>query len=180
MRTLLSDASISTLPDFLAEVGAADPTLLLAGFARRSALLEQSEADSALENRLALAVLANGVLHVPLSVERASGVRANYVRLLRLANGVTGDRSPFALVGRALTEQNCRNVVRMCAQHEALLGPLKPGLARTQMILGRILPSLLRGRPNPLDALERATGVPFRRSCRVLRGVRLDARYEAG
>jgi hypothetical protein len=159
--TIITDAKVCTRAELLGEVGAADPMLLLAGLARRSAILEQTGHDGALENRLAVAVLANAVLHAPSPARRVDGVGANYPRLLRRANGVTGARAEVVLTGRTLTEQNCRNVLRMYAQHEALLGPLKPGLARTQMLLGRVLPDVLRDRPNPLDALVGATGLPF-------------------
>jgi len=161
MRTTICDVEVCNLADFLRVVGSADPMLLLAGLARRSALLERTEQDGALENRLALAVLANGVLHAPQGARPRDGVRADYPRLLRLANGLTGQRSALTLTGRSLTEHNCRNILRMCAQHESLLGPQLPGLARTQMLLGRILPDVLGARPSPLDGLERATGLPF-------------------
>ena len=161
MLTLVSDAKICTRAELLGEVAAADPMLLLAGLARRSAVLERSGDDGALENRLAVALLANAVLHAPPPAQPVDGVRAKYTQLLRLANGVTGAKPEITLTGRTLTEENCRNVLRMYAQHEALLGPLKPGVARTQMLLGRVLPDVLRDRPNPLDVLVRTTGLPF-------------------
>lgn len=161
MLTTISDATICSREEFLRDVGAADPMLLLAGLARRSAVLEQTSADGPLENRLAIALLANGALHAPSQGQRIDGLQADYPRLLRLANGIAGTRTELELTGPALTEHNCRSVLRMYAQHEAMMGPLKPGLARTQMLLGRILPEVLGGRANPLDALVGVTGLPF-------------------
>jgi hypothetical protein len=152
MTTDVADCSPAELVDALARVDERDFLLRLAHV---SARLEESQEDGPLFNRLACALLTVAyvdAVHVGL---RPNEAPPPFEQLFRMANGA-GFHEPLP---DELHESNNRLALRLIAQHEPYLGPLKPAIGRTEILLGRLLPQVLRGRPNPLDELPQALGM---------------------
>ena len=124
-----------------------------------AAELERSEDDQPLYNRIAAAVLAEGyVASAGLQVDGSDD--RSLPRLFRRANGIPS-RLREDISQADLSEHNCRMMVRTLAQHEAYLGPLKPALARTEILFGQLLPEALRGRQSPLAVLPGLAGATY-------------------
>jgi len=160
MKAIVTDAEICTPADLFALLSTVDDVGFIGALSTVAAALERTSDDGPLYNRLAAAILAEAFVasagHAALEGEADRTLE----RLFRCANGIPS-RNPGELANAELTEHNCRMVLRMGAQHEAYLGPLKPALARAEILFGRLLPASLCGRSDPLTALPTATGATY-------------------
>lgn len=126
-----------------------------------SAYMESINDDGPLYSRLAAAVLADAFTRTrnlssvgPISTEMME-------KLYRMANGISLRDHNTKLSPAQLSEHNRRMIIRLYANHESLLGPIEHSLGRTNILLSRILPLVLKGRQNPLDTFQNEKGINF-------------------
>lgn len=164
LDTVVTDARICTSDELIDELAKGQERDVLGRLAGISARLEMDDGhqnDGRLFNQLAAATLGTAFVEASGRSLRPEALPLPTDELFRMANGVPSREPGVAMTGRDLTEHNSRMMLRLFAQHEAYLGPLKPGLGRTELLLGELLPAALNGRPNPLDALTKATGASY-------------------
>jgi len=160
MRVRFSDAEDCTPSKFLEAVSRAPVDNFLVPLSALSAYMEALNKDDSRFNRLAASVLGDAFIRTP----GHSGEPFSFEemkKLFRMANGVELRDYKITLEPEELKEHNRRMMIRMYSNHESYLGPVEHSLGRTEILLCKILPAVLGGRDNPLDAFRVEMNIDF-------------------
>lgn len=153
-HVVITDGKPSDLADLLSELRKGDADAFVSELAAISSVLELQSADNELYNRVSAITLATAWIEATGTQLAPQEPRQATVELFRMANGLPLRTSPeIQITGSTLSEHNRRVISRSVAQQSSYIDAVGPAIGRTEILLGQALPAVLKGRPNPLDAL---------------------------